>query len=127
MKLPLLTLCAIGTFFFSCLASAQSHKIGASLLTQQHPFYIELATAMREEAQANDAALTISIANQDLNKQLSDVEDFIVRQMDVIIISPVDSRGVVAALAKAQAAGWIFPQSEGRWFLISGQIIIREG
>jgi len=105
MKLPLLTLCAIGTFFFSCLASAQSPKIGASLLTQQHPFYIELAAAMREEAQADDAALTISIANQDLNKQLSDVEDFIVRRMDVIIISPVDSKGVVAALAKAQAAG----------------------
>jgi len=105
MKLPLLALCAIGTALFAPFANAQSQQIGASLLTQQHPFYIELATAMREEAQANDAALTISIANQDLNKQLADVEDFIVRQMDVIIIAPVDSKGVVAALAKAQAAG----------------------
>jgi len=60
---------------------------------------------MREEAQAHDLALTISIANQDLNKQLSDVEDFIVRRVDVIIIAPVDSKGVVAALAKAHAAG----------------------
>jgi len=105
MKLPLLPLCAIGTALFASFANAQSQKIGASLLTQQHPFYIELATAMREEAQASDATLTISIANQDLNKQLSDVEDFIVRQMDVIIIAPVDSKGVVAALAKAKAAG----------------------
>ncbi|MDY9132223.1 sugar ABC transporter, partial [Escherichia coli] len=33
--------------------------------------------------------LSVSIANQDLNKQLSDVEDFITKKVDAIIISPV--------------------------------------
>jgi len=84
---------------------AQAAGIGASLLTQQHPFYIELADAMREQAKTNGVPLQISIANQDLNRQLADVEDFIVKGMDVIIISPVDSQGVIAALARAQAAG----------------------
>jgi len=33
------------------------------------------------------------------------LEDFIVKGVDVIILSPVDSQGVIAALARAQAAG----------------------
>ncbi len=84
---------------------AVADGIGASLLTQQHPFYIELADAMKAEAEAKNLSLEIAIANQDLNKQLADVEDFIVKGVDVLIISPVDSQGAVAALAKAQAAG----------------------
>lgn len=85
--------------------AAFADGIGASLLTQQHPFYIELADAMKAEAEAKGVPLEVSIANQDLNKQLSDVEDFIVKGVDVIVISPVDSQGVIAAIAKAKAAG----------------------
>ncbi|AHF77355.1 Putative ABC-type sugar transport system, periplasmic component [Sodalis praecaptivus] len=86
-------------------AQAKHYQLGASLLTQQHPFYIELANAMKAEAQREDVTLNISIANQDLNKQLSDVEDFITKKVDAIIISPVDSRGVQAAIIKAEKAG----------------------
>ncbi|KGJ10184.1 sugar ABC transporter substrate-binding protein (plasmid) [Paracoccus versutus] len=85
--------------------AAHADGIGASLLTQQHPFYIELADAMKAQAEARGVPLEISIANQDLNKQLADVEDFIVKGVDVIVISPVDSQGVMAAIAKADAAG----------------------
>lgn len=90
---------------FSQGTFAKEYKIGASLLTQQHPFYIELADAMKAEAKKEDVTLNISIANQDLNKQLSDVEDFITKKVDAIIISPVDSKGVQAAIFKAQKAG----------------------
>lgn len=33
---------------FSQSSLAKEYKIGASLLTQQHPFYIDLANAMKE-------------------------------------------------------------------------------
>jgi len=85
--------------------AAHAEGIGASLLTQQHPFYNELAKAITEEAKAKDVPLEISIANQDLNKQLADVEDFIVKGIDVLIISPVDSKGAVAAIKRAESAG----------------------
>lgn len=49
---------------------------------------------MKEEAKKDNVNLSVSIANQDLNKQLSDVEDFITKKVDAIIISPVDSKGV---------------------------------
>jgi ribose transport system substrate-binding protein len=96
---------AIGLAIFSQATLAKEYKIGASLLTQQHPFYIDLADAMKAEAKKDDVVLNISIANQDLNKQLSDVEDFITKKVDAIIISPVDSKGVQAAIIKAEKAG----------------------
>lgn len=96
---------ALAATFSLSAAAAYADGIGASLLTQQHPFYIELANAMKAEAKAKNVALEVSIANQDLNKQLADVEDFIVKGVSVIVISPVDSQGVVAAIAKAEKAG----------------------
>ncbi|ALX92161.1 sugar ABC transporter [Serratia fonticola] len=96
---------AIGLAVFSQATLAKEYKIGASLLTQQHPFYIDLADAMKAEAKKDDVVLNISIANQDLNKQLSDVEDFITKKVNAIIISPVDSKGVQAAIIKAEKAG----------------------
>lgn len=100
---------AISTLGAAALALSASTSwaegIGASLLTQQHPFYIQLAEAMQQEAASSDVSLDVSVANQDLSKQLADVEDFIVRGIDVLIISPVDSQGVLPAIMKAQQAG----------------------
>ncbi len=89
---------------FSQSSLAKEYKIGASLLTQQHPFYIDLANAMKEEAKKDNVNLSVSIANQDLNKQLSDVEDFITKKW-MPLLSPVDSKGVRAAIIKADKAG----------------------
>lgn len=94
-----------GSAFAFLASSALADGIGASLLTQQHPFYIELADAMKAEAAAKNVPLEVAIANQDLNKQLADVEDFIVKGVDVIVLSPVDSKGVKAVIEKAQKAG----------------------
>ncbi|PKR87826.1 sugar ABC transporter substrate-binding protein [Pleomorphomonas diazotrophica] len=94
-----------GSAFAFLATSAMADGIGASLLTQQHPFYIELADAMKAEASAKNVPLEVAIANQDLNKQLADVEDFIVKGVDVIVLSPVDSKGVKAVIEKAQKAG----------------------
>jgi ribose transport system substrate-binding protein len=85
-------------------ATAKKPVIGASLLTQQHPFYVSLKNAMEAEAKAKGVDLQVSIANQDLNKQLSDIEDFITKKVDAIVLSPVDSKGVAGAISKAKAA-----------------------
>jgi ribose transport system substrate-binding protein len=101
----ILKILTIGTVFASVGAGAEAYNIGVSLLTQQHPFYIALADAMKQQAAKTGVKLDIAIANQDLNKQISDVEDFISKRVNAIILSPVDSRGVKAAVAKAQKAG----------------------
>jgi len=101
----ILKILTISAMFGALGAAAESFTIGVSLLTQQHPFYIALADAMKQEARTQGVKLDIAIANQDLNKQVSDVEDFISKRVNAIILSPVDSRGVKAAVGKAQKAG----------------------
>lgn len=92
-------------FVAGCTSAMAADLVGASLLTQQHPFYIELADAMKKEAKTDGVNLEVAIANQDLGKQLSDVEDFIVKGAKVIILSPVDSKGVLPVIKKAEDAG----------------------
>lgn len=79
-------------------------KIGASLLTQAHPFQVAIKDAIEEEAKNQDAEVSIAIADQDLNRQISAIEDFINRGVDVIILTPVDSDGVKGAIMKAKEA-----------------------
>jgi len=98
-------LAVLVTAITASAAHAADVKIGASLLTQQHPFYVELANAMKAEAAKDHAQIDIAIANQDLSKQIADVQDFVTKKVDVIVISPVDSKGVKAAVLTAQRAG----------------------
>lgn len=80
-------------------------RVGASILTSSHPFYQAIKTALEDEAEVKGVDLTISVADQDLNRQLSSIEDFINKDVDIIIITPVDSDGVKGAILKAQDAG----------------------
>lgn len=98
-------LATTGALAAAPFAHADQVTIGASLLTQQHPFYVALADAMKQEAKKDNAKLDISIANQDLSKQIADVQDFVTRKVNVIVLSPVDSKGVKAAVMIAEKAG----------------------
>lgn len=83
---------------------AKKIKIGASLLTQSHPFYVAIKEAMEKEANSQNVELDIAVADQDLNRQISAIEDFINKGVDAIIITPVDSDGVKGAIMKAKDA-----------------------
>ncbi len=105
MGVHFLKILAIAAICVATGVAAEPLTIGVSLLTQQHPFYVALVDAMKQEARKDRVTLDIAIANQDLNKQVSDVEDLISKHVNAIILSPVDSRGVKAAVIKAQRAG----------------------
>ena len=109
MKKVLLTLTMVFAVMSFAMANGQQEngkiRVGASILTSSHPFYQAIKVALEEEAAALDVELSIAVADQDLNRQLSAVEDFINKQVDVIIITPVDSDGVVGAIMKAKNAG----------------------
>ncbi|MDN7184650.1 hypothetical protein M0D69_42895 [Caballeronia sp. SEWSISQ10-4 2] len=85
-------LAAIASYAAVPMAHADQVTIGASLLTQQHPFYVALADAMKQEVQKDNAKLYIAIAHQNLSKQIAEIQDFVTRKVDVIMISPVDSK-----------------------------------
>lgn len=80
-------------------------KIGFSQATQQSPFYVSLSDAAKAEATAKGNELLHVDANGDVTKQNNDVQDLITRGINVLIINPVDPKGIAPALAAAKAAG----------------------
>src|SRR5689334_10478213 len=74
--------------------------IGVTLLTRAHVFYKDLEEGLRTEAAKDSFDLIITSGDFDLGKQSSQIEDFITRKVDAIIVSPVDSRGIGPAIKK---------------------------
>ncbi len=83
----------------------QTKIIGVALLTRGHMFYRDLEEGLLEEAQKHQYELIITSAEFDLGKQIAQVEDFISRKVDAIIVCPVDSKGIGTAVKAANAAG----------------------
>lgn len=84
---------------------ASSKTIGVTLLTRAHIFYKDLEEGLTEEASKNSFALIVTAAEFDLGKQTAQIEDFVARKVDAIVVCPVDSRGIGAAIRKANEAG----------------------
>ncbi len=78
--------------------------IGVTLLTRAHEFYRDLEESLQKEAAQHGFELVITTAEFDLGKQAAQVEDFIVRRVDAIILCPADSRGIGPAVKQANAA-----------------------
>ena len=83
---------------------AHSRVIGVTLLTRGHVFYKDLEEGLRDEAKKYHYELIITAAEFDLGKQLAQVEDFVARKVDAIIVCPVDSKGVGSGIKKANDA-----------------------
>ncbi len=84
--------------------SKATKTIGVSLLARQHVFYKDLEEGLKSEAAKQGYELVITSGDFDLGKQSSQVEDFITRKVDAIIVCPVDSRGIGPAIRKANEA-----------------------
>ncbi|CCU77846.1 Ribose ABC transport system, periplasmic ribose-binding protein RbsB (TC 3.A.1.2.1) [Halanaerobium saccharolyticum subsp. saccharolyticum DSM 6643] len=86
-------------------AAAQDIKIGLAVSTLNNPFFVDLkdgAEAMAEEMGVE--ILTVDAQN-DAAAQLSSVEDLLIKQIDVLIVNPVDGNAVVSAITAAKDAG----------------------
>jgi ribose transport system substrate-binding protein len=85
--------------------SASRLRIGVSLLTRTHPFYQDLEDGLQEAATANDYELLVTAGEFDVAHQKDQINDFIVRKVDAIIVSPCDSRSIGTAIKAANDAG----------------------
>ncbi|MCI0513636.1 substrate-binding domain-containing protein [candidate division KSB1 bacterium] len=79
--------------------------VGVSLLTREHPFYRELEAGMLETANKENIRLLIDAGEWDLVKHFNHVDNFIVKQVNAIILCPCDSKGIIPAIDKANEAG----------------------
>jgi ribose transport system substrate-binding protein len=111
MRIFLSTIFIVSIIFlvFFCSGKKEPEKntktIGVSLLTRGHIFYRDLEEGLNSEAKQDGYDLIITSAEWDLGKQISQIEDFISRKVDVIIVCPVDSKGIGSGIAEANKAG----------------------
>jgi ribose transport system substrate-binding protein len=79
--------------------------IGVSLLTRTHPFYQDLEAGLNEAASAYGFKLLVTAGEFDVAKQKDQIQDFIVRKVNAIIVSPCDSRSIGTSIKAANDAG----------------------
>lgn len=86
-------------------AAKDTIVIGFSQYTQKAPFYAEMVRASREAAAAIPGVKLIVLDGQDdLAKQIADVEDLIAQKVDVILLNPKDPKALLPAVEKVNAA-----------------------
>lgn len=78
-------------------------KIGVSIADQSNVFYIDILDGMKSAMKSEDDLIAMD-AGFDPAKQITDIEDMIQQDVDVMLIDPVDSNGIQASLDACKAA-----------------------
>ena len=99
----LLCVLVIGSMVAS-MASAAAPKIGLAVSTLNNPFFVDLRDGALEEAKKAGLSITVADAQNDPNRQLSQVENFIEQRVSIILVNPCDSTAIVPAIKAANRA-----------------------
>lgn len=78
--------------------------IGVSIQNREAQFYQDMEAGMRAEAAKYGYSLVVVDANRDNAKQQSQVEDFISKKVDAIVLTPYDSQAIGSAIVEANGA-----------------------
>lgn len=84
--------------------AAGTKTIGVSIQDLQAQFYEDMEIGMKSEAAKYGYAVTFVDANRDQAKQTSQVEDFISKGVNAIVLTPADSKAVGSAIVEANQA-----------------------
>jgi ribose transport system substrate-binding protein len=106
-----ITACAHGGSNSSGSSSAQpaavasgAKTIGVSIQNREAQFYQDMEAGMRSEATKHGYSLTVVDANRDNAQQQSQVEDFVSKKVDAIVLTPYDSQAIGSAIVEANNA-----------------------
>lgn len=112
MHKKLSILCAALVLAFSgavspAAAAADGGKptIGFSVGNTVEPFFKVMEDGIRKAAEDLGVQVIVASSEADVARQVNNCEDFITNQVDAIILTPIDSTGVVPAVRHANRAG----------------------
>lgn len=82
-------------------------RVALSMKSQQNPFFARMRQGAEEAARRLDVDLEVLATDKetDTEKQTAQVETVIAKGVDVILMTPVDSKAIIAPLVQAQARG----------------------
>ncbi|PWJ11737.1 ABC transporter substrate-binding protein [Jannaschia seohaensis] len=100
---------ALGLAASAGIATAQDDqlKIGMTFQEMNNPYFVSMQEALMQAADAIGAEVIVTDAGHDVAKQISDVEDMLQQDIDILLLNPTDSAGIEAAVRMAKEAGVI--------------------
>jgi ribose transport system substrate-binding protein len=87
------------------VAQAADCKVGVAMYTLSAPYFAAQVAAAVDEAKKAGCEVSQSDGQNDMNKQISDVEDMVAKGVNLLILNPRDPEGLVAAANAATKAG----------------------
>lgn len=85
--------------------AGKTHQIGVSMLSLQSEFVVNVKDAMEQAAMGDSVELIIVDAERNADKQVQQVETFIARGVDAIILNPCEVDASSPAVDRARKAG----------------------
>jgi len=80
-------------------------KVGFAVSTQNNPFFVDMKQGVEKKANELGIDLMVADAQNDASKQLNSIQDLLVKQIDVLIINPVNGDAIVPAIEDANEQG----------------------
>ncbi len=104
MKNTLKTASAIFGLMAAGSATAQDDglKIGMTFQELNNPYFVSMQEALNEAAAQIGAEVVVTDAGHDVAKQISDVEDMLQQDIDILLLNPTDSAGIESAVRMAK-------------------------
>lgn len=100
----LITCFTIGMNGNSVLGAKKQYTIGLSMYTLSAPYFVAQMNAVKKKAQELGMKVIATEAGNDMQKQLSNVEDLLSKDIDLLILNPLDPKGLVPATRAAARA-----------------------
>ncbi|GLK65597.1 ABC transporter substrate-binding protein [Paracoccus kondratievae] len=105
MRSKLLTASAALALLAAPALAQDKLKIGMTFQELNNPYFVSMQEALKEAAASLGAEVVVTDAGHDVAKQISDVEDMLQQNIDILLLNPTDSAGIEAAVHAAKAAG----------------------
>lgn len=86
-------------------AEAADCKVGIAMYTLSAPYFAAQVAAAADEAKKDGCEVSQSDGQNDMGKQIADVEDMVAKGVNLLILNPRDPEGLVAAANAATKAG----------------------
>ena len=89
------------------VSAKELKSVGITVGSLGNPYFVALAKGAETEAKAINPGVkvTTASADYDLNKQFTQIDNFISSGVDLILVNAADPRAIAPAIKRAQAAG----------------------
>ena len=100
-----LTGCVAATALLIGTAQAADCMVGISMKTLNAPYFAAQEAAAKDQAAKAGCQVTTADAQNDMGKQIGDVEDMVSKGVNLLIINAADPQGLIPAINAAASAG----------------------